>query len=64
MTATFRDPYGNVQQVERTILVNAVPAQQASQGETRPWNSLLPALGLTAAVALVAVLLLRRRTRR
>ena len=64
VTATFRDPYGNVQQVERTILVNAVPAQQASQGETRPWNSLLHALGLTAAVALVAVLLLRRRTRR
>lgn len=64
VTATFRDPYGNVQQVERTALVNAVPAQQANQGEARQWNSLLPTLGLAAAAILVAVLLLRRRARR
>jgi len=63
VVATFRDPYGSVQQVERTVLVNAVPAQQESQGEVRSWNPLLLAAGLAAAVAL-AVLLLRGRARR
>ena len=63
VVATFRDPYGNVRRVERAIVVNAVPAQQASQGEQRR-NPLLPAAGLAAAAALAAVLLLRRRGRR
>ncbi len=59
VTAVFRDPYGNVQRVERAVIVSAVPAQQASQGEQQRWNPLLLAAGL-AAVILAAAFLWRR----